>query len=151
MILAQWLLWKMCVSWNVYCRTQSRRTLHRFYERTQMSWHPLDEYDSQELRSVMLTSEKIKVHRWIKYKSNFLISVVPTSWNLRIGLRRRLKDKNDAVAERLVKNIHKRKETDTIVFFFSSISEWIFFRRILNQFGGKKICCRFRREYAYDE
>ena len=45
----------------------------------------------------MQTSEKVR--RWIKYKSNFLISAVPTLWNLRTDLRRRPKDRSDVPAE----------------------------------------------------
>ena len=50
---------------------------HRFYGRAQKSWDQFDEYDSRKHCSVMLTSEKVKVHRLVKYKSNFLISAVP--------------------------------------------------------------------------
>ena len=74
----QWLLLKMCDSWVAYFRTQSRRNLYRFFGRAHKSWDQFDENDSQKLRSVRRTSEKTKVHRWIKYKSKFSISAVPT-------------------------------------------------------------------------
>ena len=109
--------WKMYDSWVAWCRTQSRRNLHRFYGRAQKSWDPFDEWDSQKLRSVMQTSQKTKVRRSEKFKSKFLISAVRTLWNLRIDLRRRLKDRSDD-AWRLAK-----KETGKAT-FFSPTNEW---------------------------
>ena len=47
----------------MYCRTQSRQNLHRFYGRAQKSWDQFDEYDSPKLCIVMQTSEKTQVHR----------------------------------------------------------------------------------------
>ena len=94
----QWQKWKMQDRWAAYHRTQSRQNPKRLYGRVQKSWDQFDEYDSQELRCVRQTSEK-KVHRWLRCKSNFLISEVPALWNLRTDLRRRLKDKSDAPAE----------------------------------------------------
>ena len=47
----------------------------------------------------MQTPEKTKVRRSEKFKSKFLISAVRSLGNLRIGLRRRLKDRNDVPAE----------------------------------------------------
>ena len=47
---------------------------------------PFDEYDSRGPHCVKRTSEKIKVHRLVKYKWNFLISADPTLWNLRISV-----------------------------------------------------------------
>ena len=99
--------WQKCSSHSVRCttvglrtrRTPSRRNPHRFYGRAPKSWDQFDGYDSQELRCVRQTSEKTKVYRLIIYKSKFLISAVPTLWNLRTDLRRRLKDKSDAPAE----------------------------------------------------
>ena len=46
--------------------------------RDQQFWDQFDEYDSRRLHCVKRTSEKIKVHRLVKYKSKFLISEVPT-------------------------------------------------------------------------
>ena len=56
----QWLHWRMCKSWVVSFRTESRRDLRRFYGRAQKSWDQFDEYNSQKLRSVTQTSETIK-------------------------------------------------------------------------------------------
>ena len=67
--------WQKCSSNSERCatvgyhRTLSRRNLERFHGRAQKSWDQFDECDSQKLRYVKQTSEKIKVHRWIKYKS----------------------------------------------------------------------------------
>ena len=95
----QRLYWKMCDSWFVFFKTQSRRNLHRFYARAQKSSDHFDEYVSQKLRSVTQTSEKTKDHRSVKYNSKLLINAVPTQWNLRIHLRNRLKDRSDVPAE----------------------------------------------------
>ena len=84
---------------SVTLRGQNRWNLNRFYGRVKKSWDQSDEYDSDKLRSVMITSEKAKVHRSEKFMSKILISAVRTPQNLRIGLRRRLKDKSDAPAE----------------------------------------------------
>ena len=94
--------------------------------RAQKSWDQFDEYDSQKLPCVKQTSEKTKVHRWIKYRSKIRISAVNTLWNLRIGLKRRPKDKSDAPAEthgdlpRIFQLEEKEKAT-----FFSPFDEWI--------------------------
>ena len=66
---------------------------------TTISRDHFDEYDSQGLHCVKQTSEKIKVRRLVKYKSNFFISEVPTLLNLRTDLQERLQDKSDASAE----------------------------------------------------
>ena len=92
----QWPCWKMHDNWVAYFRTQSRRNLYRL---SRKSTNQFDEHDSQKLRSVMQTSEKTKVRRSKQFKSKFLISVVRTLWNLRIDLRRRLKDSSDVSAE----------------------------------------------------
>ena len=89
-----------CTSgWVAYHRTSSNQNPQRFYGRTQKSWDQFDVYGSQDLCCVSQTSEKINVRRSETYKSNFIISAVLTLWNLRIGLRRRLKDRSDAPAE----------------------------------------------------
>ena len=113
-------------SWVVYRRTPSRRNLSRFHGRAQKSWDQTDEYDSQDLRCVKQTSEKTKVHRPTEYKSNFFINAIPTLWNLRTDLTRRLKDKSDVPAEmrgdlpRLSISSKKRKTA-----FCSPTDEWI--------------------------
>ena len=135
----QWLWWKMCDSWVVYCRTQSRN-LHRFYGRAQMSW---DQF----------RREKTKVHRWIKYKSNFLISAVLTLWNLRFGSQEETERQERCArgdAWRLAKNIQKLKETDKTT-FFSPTTEWSLPVPIHILIGGKRCCCRFRSINAHAE
>ena len=69
------------------------------YARAQKSWDQFDECDSQKLHSVLQTFENTKVRRSEKFKSKFLISAVSTQWNLRIDLRRKLKDRSDVSAE----------------------------------------------------
>ena len=72
------------------------------------------------------TSEKTKDHRSVKFKSKFLISAVRTLYNLRIGLRRRLKNRSDVSAEtrggwpRISQSL-KEKDKAT---FFSPANEW---------------------------
>ena len=88
--------WQKCSCYCGKCTTVelctpghwAAKILQRFLGRAQKCWKQCDEYDSQELRCVKQTSEKAKVHRWIKYKSNFLISAVPTLWNAMRPLRR---------------------------------------------------------------
>ena len=61
----------------------------------QKSWDQFDEYGSHSLRYVKQVSGKTKDRRSEKYKSKFLISEVPTLWNLRTDLKKRLKDNSD--------------------------------------------------------
>ena len=60
--------------------------MQRFPGRAQKCWDQFDEYDSRGLHCVKQTSEKIKVHRLVKYKSKFLIS----DMSLRCGIRGQL-------------------------------------------------------------
>ena len=64
--------------------------------RCKKSWDQFEEYGSLSLRYVKQVREKTKDHRLEKYKSNFLVSEVPTPWNLRTGPKERLKDNSDA-------------------------------------------------------
>ena len=75
-----------CDSWVACHRTLSRQNLLRFHGRARKFWDQFDEYDSQGLRCVKQTSEKIKFRRWVKYESTVLIN-------------ERLQDKSDAPAE----------------------------------------------------
>ena len=60
--------------------------------RCRKSWNQFKGYDSRSLRYVKRVSGKRKDHRWEKSMSKFLISEVPTVWNLRIGPMKSLKD-----------------------------------------------------------
>ena len=51
---------------------------------------------------------------------------------------------------RLAKNIFKLKEKDKAT-FFSSTNEWCLPAPSVIKTGGKRICCRFRREHAHVE
>ena len=93
------LLRKVCDSWVVHHRTLSRQNLQRFLGRAQKCWDQFDDYDSRGLQCVNQTSDKIKVRRLGKYKFKFLISEVPTLWNLRTDLQERLQDKSGVPAE----------------------------------------------------
>ena len=136
-----------CDSWVVYCRTQSRRNLHRFYGGAQKSWDQFDEFDSHSLRCLKQISGQSKDHCLVEYNSKFLISAVSTLQNLRIGPRRRLKDKSDAPADtrgdwpRMSMSSKKR-----------TTLQWVEFAGpIHHKIGGKRICCRFRREHPHVE
>ena len=52
--------------------------------------------ENHSARENLMSSSSQVVRRSEKYKSNFLISAVPTWWNLRTDLGRRLKDNSDA-------------------------------------------------------
>ena len=95
----QWLYWKIHDSWVAYFRTLSCRNLHAFFRKSAKSWDQFDVCNSQKRRCVSQTSEKAKVHRSEWLKSKILISAVRTPQNLRIGLRKRLRDKSDVPAE----------------------------------------------------
>ena len=62
----------------------------------QKSWDQFDEYGSLSPRYVQQVSGKTKDYRLEKYKSKFLISEVPTLWNLRTDIKKSLKDNSDA-------------------------------------------------------
>ena len=59
-------------------------------------WDQFDKYDSHSPRYVKQVFGKIKDYRLETYESKFLINEVPTLWNLRTDLRKRLKDNSDA-------------------------------------------------------
>ena len=60
-----------------------------------------EKHGSLSLRYVKQVSGTRKDHRLEKYKSNILISEVPTLWNLRTGPMKRLKDNSDVPEARL--------------------------------------------------
>ena len=124
--------WQKCSSYCEKCatvgyhRTLSRQILQRFQGRAPEYWNQVDEYDSQEMRCVKQTSEKKQVRRLGKYKSKFLISEVPTLWNLRTDLWERLQHKSDVPAEmrgELARKIDKLKKEDKAT-FHSLSEEW---------------------------
>ena len=69
--------------------------------RCRKSWHQFKGYDSQSRRYVMRVSGKRKDHRWESEVSKFLISEVPTLWNLRTGPMKWLNDSSDVPEARL--------------------------------------------------
>ena len=98
-------------NWDAYFRTSSGRRLHRFYGRAQKSWDQVDECKSQMLHHVRKHPRK-QVHRSESFNSKIFISAVRTPQNLRIGLRRRLKDKSDAPAETFsILNLKEKNKT----------------------------------------
>ena len=120
--------WKVSDSWVAYHGTLSRQNLYRFLGRAQKFWNQFDEYDSRALHCVKQTSEKKKVRRTGKYKSKFLISEVPSLWNLRSDLQKRLQDKSDVPAEMRGnlpgKSLRSKKKEDKAT-FSSPSGEWI--------------------------
>ena len=119
--------------------TNSTSTIHKSYSAS--CWHP----------------RETNVHRWLKHMSNFLISAVPTLWNSRTGLRRRLKKQERCAAEtrgdawRLAKKTSwSSKERDKATLLLTY--QWMEFTSPShNRTGGKRIGCRFRREHAHVE
>ena len=70
---------KMYDSWVAYPSTQSRPESSSISRKSPEVLGPIRRgYDSQELRSVMQTSEKTKVRGSGKFKSKFFISAVLT-------------------------------------------------------------------------
>ena len=120
---------KEAPQFGAFFRTQSRRNLCGFYGRAQKSWEQFDEYDSQKLLSVLQTSEKTKVRRSEKSKSKFFISVVPTLWSLRIGLRRRSKDRSDVFRSLFFHQWHLQKTTFHLLLFLTANMQCAFYRR----------------------
>ena len=84
---------KMYDSWVACFRTQSRRNLYRFYGGAQKSWNQFDECNSHaNIRESNGPSLGV-----IQIKNPHQRS--PYTQNLRIGLRKRLKDRSDVFAE----------------------------------------------------
>ena len=106
-------------NWVAYSRTQSHRNLYRFHGRAQKSWDQFDECNSQKLRSVMQTSEKTKVRRSDKFKSNFLNSAVPTLFKFE-EMSQEETERQERCARgaawMLAKNILQLKEKDNATF-----------------------------------
>ena len=126
----RWLLWKLHHSCDVSRKTQSRHDFKKAWStgetRGTKLWDQLKEYDSHSLRSVKQLSEKIKEHRLEKYNSKFLISEVPTLWNLRTSQEETERQQRCARSRAwsLAKNINKIKEKEKAT-FYSSFEEWI--------------------------
>ena len=141
----QWQYWKIHDSWVAYFRTLSRRNLHQCYGGAQKSWDQFDECNSQMLRCVTQTSETAKVRRseWLKWK--ILISAVRSLQNLRIGLRKRLRDKSDLPAETRGDwpevSYSSKKRTKLL---FHTCQGLVSPSTIRKNTAGKKICCRYR-------
>ena len=124
-----WPLWKLYLSWVV-----SRKTRKHWFPkeenspgetRCKKSWEQFEEYDSLSLRYVKQVSAKRTI-AWKKYKSNILISEVPTLWNLRTGPMKRLTDNSDAPEARLgtLPKTYELKEKDKAT-FHSPAEEWV--------------------------
>ena len=152
-------LWLM---WNVYRNSfasRKSRSLWNLKEapslwetRCKKSWDRVDQYDSYSLRFVKQVSEKRKDHRLKKYKSKFLISEVPTLWNMRTDLRKRLKDNSDVPEGRLwnlAKNKHKVKEKEKAA-FYSPAEEWVLPAASTKE-QEERVCGCLRSEYAYGQ
>ena len=87
--------------------------------RCKKSWDQFEKYGSHSLRYVKQESGKRKAHRMEKYKSKILISEVPTLWNLRIDLTKRLQDNSDVPKARhgTLPKTYKLKENDKATFY----------------------------------
>ena len=100
-----WLLRKVYHNWVVDHTTRMRWYLKEADSpgetRCQKSWDQFKEYGSPSLRYVKQVSGKRKNHGLEKYESKFLISEVPTLWNLRTDPIKRLNDSSDVPEARL--------------------------------------------------
>ena len=95
----QCLLCKLYLSWVVSRKTQSYWILkyaNKPETRCKKSWDRFEEYGSLSPRYVKQVSGKRKYPHSEKCKSKFLLSEVPTLWNLRTGPKKRLNDNSDA-------------------------------------------------------
>ena len=106
----------------MYHRTLGRPSLQRFLGSAQKFWDQFDEYDSRGLHCVKQTSEKTKVHRWIKYKSKLLHQRSP--YAVKFEARSQAETEARGDAWRLANHIYKLKEKDKAT-FFSPTDEWI--------------------------
>ena len=120
----QWLLRRLYLNWVASRKTRMRRFLKEASTpgetRCKTSWEQFKKYGSLSLRYVKQVSWKSKDHRLEKYKSNILISEVPTLWSWRTNLQERLQDKSDAPAETrgdLPKNIHAQRKGQSYKLF----------------------------------
>ena len=110
-------------SWVVYCRTPSRRDLRRFDGRAQKSWDRFDEYDSQEPRCVMLTSEK---QRSVARKKSLPHQRSPYAMKFEDTSQEETERQERCArgdAWRLAKNIYKLKEKEKTT-LISPTNEW---------------------------
>ena len=145
----EWLYWK-CTTVGSRISGHSAAGIFTDFTEEHKSWDQFDECVSQKLRSVMRTSEKTKVRRSEKFKSKFLISAFPTLWNLRIDLRRRLKDRSDVPAETRgdwPKYLEAQRKGQSYLLLTNH--RMVSPSATRNKTGGKRICCRFRSINAH--
>ena len=104
----------------------------------QKSWDQFDEYGSHSLRYVKHVSGKTKDRRSEKYKSKFLISEVPTLWNLRTDLKKRQTERQ----QRWTKTFTSSKKKEGYSLF--ALGRMGIAGCINKRAGRKKVCGRFR-------
>ena len=105
----------MCDSWVAYCRTRSRRNLHRFYTRAQKSWDQFDEYGFTRatLRHANIRENKGPPLNKIQVKLPHHRS--PYAMKFEDRSQKKIERQERCArgdAWRLTKNIYKLKETD---------------------------------------
>ena len=124
-----WLKSKEYHNWVVYYKIR----MHWF-----LKLESLGETRCRKSWYVVRVSGKTKDHRLDKYKSNFLIGEVPTLWNLRTDLKKRLQDNSDAPEARLgillKTNTSSKKKT-----------------RLHSTFPRRNGCSRLRRQKEPEE
>ena len=122
-----WLLWRVYHNWVVYHKIQMHSFLKKESRRSPMQkvLEPLLKgYDSQSLTLRQANIREKKEPSLGKLMSEFLISEVPTLWNLRTGPMKRLNDSSDILRGMGTPGcVNKRA-------------------------GGKRVC---RSEYAYGQ
>ena len=81
-------------------RTSEKNDVSGKTESKSFAINSTDTIDTVYATSCKYPRKKKKDHRLEKYRSKYFISEVPTLWNLRTYLKKRLKDKSDAPAAR---------------------------------------------------
>ena len=138
-------------SWVAYLKDYGAGEVYNdFTEEHRKSWDQFHEYDSQKLRSVMQTSEENKGASLGKIQVKVRRQRSPYACEfLRIDLRRRLKDRSDVPAE--IGQEYLEAQRNGQCFILVTYQRMVSPSAICQKTGGKKICCRFRRDHAHVE
>ena len=145
-------MWKLYHNWIVSRKIRSHWILKEAYSLgktwCQKSWDQFDEYGSHSLRYVKQVSGKTKDHRSEKYKSKFLISEVPTLWNLRTAAKSLRYEIWGQISTRdwkttaMRRNIYKLKKKQSYILL--ALGRMGIAGCINKRAGRKKVCGRFQ-------
>ena len=121
------LLWRLYLNWVVSRKTQSHQNFRKAWGIGETRWS-FGINSTSTIHTVCATSSKYpSKERTIVWKkrSKFLISEVPTLWNLRTDLKKRLKDKSDAPEARhgiLPKHLQAQRKGQSFILFAYKMS-----------------------------